>query len=171
MAVKRVLRFNGKSKKKIAKPSLAAADMTAEKIIESAKELDVETVATSISQGEIKNLVEWGGVKNAEKKRLETDIKIVKEILLFAAKKENKKEGYKTAKYGAPVSPKNKTVVGTATDLARVLKKLGKMGLFDELVTVKITEVKKYIGEETLKSEGFLTIEKEDFASIRFKTQ
>jgi len=137
-------------------------------LLKDAQELGVEEVGVALTEKEHESLIEYGGEQDVIKKLAEKEVTVIKAILLAHAKASGEVES-SSKSFGFKVSPRTATVFGTATDLARILKKHKKMQLFDELVTVKVTETKKYLGEQILIEEGFMKKETEKFGSTSLK--
>jgi hypothetical protein len=130
--------------------------------------MGAEEVGACLTTKEQEGLIEFGGEQNQIKLQSEKDVKLIKEILLSNAKTSGELIGVsRSFKFG--VSPKTTTEFGTATDLARILKKHKKMELFDDLVKVMVTDTKKYLGEQILIEEGFMTTNTEKFGSTSIK--
>ena len=92
----------------------------------------------------IDNAYEW----DVEKKKFDTKVKEAKIVLLAHAKQNEWKEKMgKNAK--CKIGPSTTAVVGVKPFLA-LLKKLGKVALVPDLLKVKITDAKKYLGEIAL---------------------
>ena len=92
----------------------------------------------------IDNACEW----DVEKKKFDTKVKEAKIVLLAHAKQNEWKEkmGKKAV---CKIGPSTVAVIGVNPFLA-LLKKLGKVALVPDLLKVKITDAKKYLGEIAL---------------------
>jgi len=109
----------------------------------------------------IDNAYEW----DVEKKKFDTKVKEAKIILLAHAKQNEWKEKMgKNAK--CKIGPSTTAVVGVKPFLA-LLKKLGKVALVPDLLKVKITDAKKYLGEIAL--EDVTDSQTEPYGSVSLK--
>jgi len=143
---------------------------TVVEIVTQAVELGVDQVIGTLTEEELILMIDTGTELEAERreieKKTEAVVRPVKQILLQVAKAAGWKEK-KGTKGKAKVSASTWSDVGTATDLAKILKREGKIALFDELVTVRVGDCKKYLGTEALK--GFLTPHTEEFGMLSLK--
>ena len=109
----------------------------------------------------IDNAYEW----DVEKKRFDAKVKEAKIILLAHAKQNEWKEKMgKNAK--CKVGPSTKAEIGVKPFLS-LLKKLGKVNLVPDLLKVKITDAKKYLGEIAL--EDVTDSQTEPYGSVSLK--
>jgi hypothetical protein len=53
--------------------------------------------------------------------------------------------------------------------LIKLLKEEGKLKYADDLLGVKLTEAKKYLGEKVLLDHGFISTETTTYGSVSFK--
>ncbi len=126
---------------------------------------EYETIASQLSDKLIVELVDEGTKLDVEQKRLVKRVSVIKDVLKAAAR--IKETHAFDGKYGEATISDSSSSSMKATDLVKVLKSLGKQKLFNDLVNVKIGEVKKYFGTEVIGQ--FIKITSEKFASISFK--
>jgi hypothetical protein len=107
----------------------------------------------NLSEAEVKAMIDEGlaidEIRKAMDKKIKAFLDPIKDMLKELAKRHGftYKEGIEGA---CEISPSSKTVTGTATELKQLLKKEGKSQLFDSLLTVKITDAKKFLGDDIL---------------------
>ena len=132
------------------------------------EELDSSTavdVSKNLTEAEVMALVDYGLECDEAAKAHAAIAKAIKSIVLPVAKADKwklKAGSVGTAKIGASSS----TVV-VPTDMVKVLARIKKQALFDTLFSVKIGEVKKYLGEDVLKQAS--TVTTEPFGTVSFK--
>lgn len=131
---------------------------------------DLQHVAKTITEEELILMIDSGVEMEAERraadKQTEKVVKPVKQLLLQVAKNAKWKEK-KGTKGMAKVSASTWSDVGTGTQLAALLKKEGKIQLFDDLVTIRVGDCKKFLGTDALK--GFITPHSEEFGAVALK--
>ena len=66
-------------------------------------------------------------------------------------------------------SRETKVITKTPTEFLRFLKAIGKLDIVDAVLSIPIGQLTKYVDEVTLKREGVLTTETNDFGSTSFK--
>ena len=115
---------------------------------ESARDLLGRTSASKLTSAQVDLLIdsvtEWDTVK----KQLEKEVKIGKALLLEHAELKQWKTRA-AAEAVCTIKPSSSTEVDVS-GLAKLLKKMGKKELFVDLVKVKSTDAKKYLGENSL---------------------
>jgi len=109
----------------------------------------------------IDNAYDW----DVEKKKFDAKVKEAKIVLLAHAKQNEWKEKMgKNAK--CKIGPSTVAEIGVKPFLS-LLKKLGKVALVQDLLKVKITEAKKYLGEIAL--EDVTDSQTEPYGSVSLK--
>lgn len=63
------------------------------------------------------------------------------------------------------IQSSSKTNTGPISDFVRILKREGKLSLLDSCVKVQVGQAKTLLGEDTL--DGFLTVQKDEYGSVR----
>lgn len=148
---------------------------TAKELADEAVTLDengFSALVNSLTPEEVISLVDVGTEIEEQRRSIDKDVKFyvepIKALLLNLAKQLKKKEIKGSEKRIAKIGRASKTTMGTATSFVKdVLKKEGKLNLFDQLVNVKLTEAKKYLGEDALK--GFIKVTSEEYGSVALK--
>lgn len=124
----------------------------------SAKQLIADEVsASALTKVEVKRLIDFYASEDFEIKEKGKVIVIAKAMIHEHCLK-HKWDKLETEKAVASARDSTEYLYGDATKLAKILKKLGKIKIFNALVSPKVTECKKYLGEETLKSEKFMKV-------------
>lgn len=121
----------------------------------------------SLSSIEVSRVVDIGVVANEQLKELGEKVALAKSILLQYAKLNKLKEieGSKgLAKIGASSTTEQ---TGTVKDFVEILKTEGKKHLLYDLISVKVGDAKKLLGEEALKT--FFKKKTEDYGSVTLK--
>jgi len=166
MPPKRVVRFkeetagNGVPRRKARKET-----RTVSEIMEELSTLDASTVAEDLNEAEQQALIDYGTETDEQRKALDSEVKRVKSLVLATAES----EGWKTKtglEGAAKISPRTKTSI-VPRKMVKLLAKLKKQKLFDTLFSVKIGEVKKYLGEDVLKPISI--VETKAYGSVSFK--
>lgn len=142
-----------------------AVPRTYEEIIRSVKGEKVEEVAITLSDREVLVLIDAGLVEDVQQKILKKRVDVVKAILKEDAKMAGWHE--RAGELGTCVISPSTTTTMKASDLRVLLDELKKPHLFEDLVSVKIGEVKKYLGEEVIKP--YVVETPEEFASVSLK--
>lgn len=136
-----------------------------QQIMTEASESSADAVAKTLKEVELLALIDYGGAADEVRKASVANTKLAKEILLVAAtgSKWKTKSG---AEIVAKVSPSMSTSI-LPRKMVNLLAKLKKQKLFDALFSVKVGEVKKYLGEDVI--ESIAKVDTEAFGSISFK--
>ena len=129
---------------------------------------NVLQVASQMSETDRKVLVDFALHCYEQKQHYESMLKTAKEILMTYGH-ENDKKNLSTLTTSCIIGPASNTVTGTPTELVKLLKKMGKTELADTILSVKIGEAKKYLGQAMLEAEGFLKTVTEEFGKITIK--
>jgi len=137
-------------------------------LIRLAENLGTEEVGTNLTPEQASELADQGYISDTMQKDLVKEVKVIKETLMAYGKKHKIKD-ILGVDGKAVISASTHTVTGSATQLAKLLKKEGKTKLFDTLVGVKLGEAKKYLGEMALKQYKFITSKTESYGKIGFK--
>lgn len=118
-------------------------------VLQGTETLQIETV----TEDEFKALCTQIAKDDDERKKLEGRVKLGKEIVLKWMELHTKHEV--TMQDGAVVkaSPTSSLEV-LPSKLLELLRRVKKMNLVDEVLKVKLTEAKKYLGEDVLKKIG-----------------
>jgi hypothetical protein len=151
-------------------PGVATKSRKPEELIELWLEAESLESLGTVTTEELYAMIDFGAEVDERRKAMEAEVKKkvepLKKLLLKMAERD--KWRHKVGKYGkCDVTRGSKTIMGTPTELARLLKKEGKINLFDALVGVKVSETKKYIGEDALK--GFMQVEPVEYGSVSLK--
>ena len=150
-----------------------------------AETLSIKSGTKSVSEQDIKEMIE-NGVESLDEnqlsilidysKELNDEMKEKKELLDKAKellKEHAKANNWTTMKgflYKAVIAPKSTTsVILSMTDFAKFLKKIGKLDIFDAVVKVGLTDLKKYVDPHTLEVENVTETVTETIGSITFK--
>lgn len=126
-----------------------------------------EVVAKAITQDQVISLIESGAVSDAQVKKLEKQVKKIKEVLMLHAQ-ENKWKTLAGTHGVATIKPSTGTKI-TPTDLLRKLVALGKKSLFDSVFNVRITDARDYLGNAELADISKTTTE--EYGSISLKVK
>jgi len=102
---------------------------------------------------------------DVEQKKLAKELRELKDTLLKSAEKQGVRE-YAGNIATCRIGPKTTTEIGVKA-FVKLLKDVGKGNLFADLLKVKITEAKRYLGEVVLEDIAEVTIE--EYGSISFK--
>ncbi len=123
----------------------------------------------SLSKEDLMSLIDIAYELNEAKKKIETILGSAKKAIMENAK-ENGWTEMDGQKAKARISPSNTSVVSmTPTEFARFLKNIGKIEVFDKIVNIPVTTLKKYVDEHTLIRNGVIQIESEQFGSLTFR--
>ena len=161
----RQLRIKPKTAQK-KKPPVEQKSRTVDELL-----TELQTYSTpprKLTDGEVALLIDAGAAENAKMNKLKKRVTGIK-LILKAAAILGKWKTRASPRGVCSIKKSTESVYGTATELAKLLKKLKKPKLFDTLVSVKIGEVKKYLGEEVLIEEGYLTLEDNPYGSMTLK--
>lgn len=123
-----------------------------------------------MAESELEVLVTYAAEASAAQKELKAEADLIKKFVLEYAKA-NQQKTFDYVRGSAQIGASSHSEYGTATALARILKKLKKMDIFDTLVSVKIGEVKKYIGEAVLLEEKFIKVKTEPYGKVTLKSK
>jgi hypothetical protein len=132
-------------------------------------EENVSEFAGTLSTKEIMTLIQEATRRNEIVKMFKADIEKTKTIMRHIAEKIRRSEIKAEDGSICKVSPSSKTVTGTATELIKLLKEEGKLKYANDLLGVKLTEAKKYLGEKVLLDHGFINTETTTYGSVSFK--
>lgn len=122
-------------------------------------------IDSSISDDQIRVLIDDLGEKDEELKRLKEEVDTRKTLVKEIAKHRQMRsmEGHE---YTAKVGDSSKTEV-VPTDFVKLLVKMNKKDMFDDLFSVKVGEAKKYLGADVV---GEVTQEKKTpYTSVSVK--
>ena len=121
----------------------------------------VETITDSELEALIDTATGWDMTAKSQAKK----VKEAKELLLAHAK-ENSWKTRAGATGACKIGPSSKTTI-LATAFVRVLKKLGKIDLVDDLLGVKLGEAKKYVGSYEL--DPISEVDTEEYGTVSLK--
>lgn len=131
-------------------------------------------VELELSNAEIMSLIDVGSDieerRRAIDKEVKAEVEPIKDILLQLGQA-NKKKNMEGHRGKCTIGPSTKTLTGTATQLAALLKKEGKVKLFDSLLTVRVTDAKKFLGEDILFKSKFFTSERKEYSTVSLKSK
>jgi len=137
------------------------------KIITPSMQEELQSIAMGgvITQSQAQSYVDEGQELNAQLKIMKAKAEMIRGKLMEYAKAQDIKEIYGTK---AKASIKQTTSTNIDPGLLKtLLTKLKKMSLFNSLIGVKITDAKKYLGEENLRPISQITTE--EYGSISYK--
>ena len=142
--------------------------MTDDQVADAIEEMDEVTVGEELTADEVKILVDRAYRIDQQQKDLTRQLKPIKLAVQEYGRRHKlaQIEGHHAV---ASLSPSTETTTGTATELAALLKREGKITLFDDVVKVKLGELKKYLGEDALK--GYIQKTTKKFAKLAFKAR
>ena len=128
------------------------------------KEVTTKTAAAGLLNDEVAELIDHAGELDALRKELDVKVKKAKAILLKNAEEKSWKmqAGEKLA---AKISPSTKTEIPVKPFLS-LLKKLKKAAMASDLLSVRIGDAKKYLGEDVLKDVS--DVEVTEYGSVSF---
>jgi hypothetical protein len=162
MAAKvRTVRIGNKKKVK-PKPK---TERSVRALLQYAKEAKAEDLAETLSDIEVRDLIDAGAQFDAEIKEREEPLKKIKELLRRNAQYEEwitKEGGISSCLF----KPKTKTTIETK-DLLEKIRELKKQKLFPILFTPVIGSVRKYLGQEDI--DEISKTETDDYGTIHFK--
>uniref|UniRef100_A0A6M3M035 Uncharacterized protein n=1 Tax=viral metagenome TaxID=1070528 RepID=A0A6M3M035_9ZZZZ len=143
------------------KGAVAKKQRSPDELIRTVEVEDVETMTDSELEALIDSATGWDMTAKSQAKK----VKEAKELLLAHAKANSWKT--RVGATGAcKIGPSSKTTI-LATAFVRVLKKLGKIDLVDDLLSVKLGEAKKYVGEVPL--EPISEVDTEEYGTVSLK--
>ena len=161
---KRVVRFK-EGEKAVGRSGGTKTLRNVAQLLEEAEASSAEKVAKTLEEQELLNLIDFGAVADAEEKSAAAVVKRVKAVILPAAKADKWKT--KAGAEGAvKISPSTSSSI-IPTKMVKLLAKLKKQKMFDTLFSVKLGEVKKYLGEDVLKPVLKVTTEAYGSVSLR----
>jgi hypothetical protein len=121
-----------------------------------------------LTKEELISLIDNGAELEDKRRKIAKEVDAVvtptKALLLALAEKDKWKE--KSGKIGVcKIGGGSSTIIGgTVTDFAALLKREGKLHLFNDLVSVKLGDSKKYLGEDALKD--FMHSDTREYSSV-----
>jgi hypothetical protein len=122
----------------------------------------------ALTKNEVEILTDYGAVIDSLIKEFTADIKVIKRSLMdYGLRTKTKK--FAGVKGSYSIGATSATEEGTPTEFVKILKKLKKTALFDDLVKVRIGEAKKYLGEQVLVDAGFIKKTTNAFGKIALK--
>jgi hypothetical protein len=131
----------------------------------------VKEVADKLTDSDMLRMVDYGYERDQEKKEIDKEVKVVKDVLMEYGRQRKVKK-MAGSKADAVISAASSTETGTPTELAKLLKLENKIDLFDELVSVRLGDLKKYLGEAVLKDHSFIKkVESDEYGKIGFKAR
>jgi hypothetical protein len=144
---------------------------TAEQIVKQWHTVDtIEQL--NLNESEIEMLIDHGTKIEERRRSIDKEVKSVvepiKDILLQSATavKWKHKEG---SDGKCDIGPSTKTLTGTASELYKLLQKEKKAKLFNSLLTVRVTDAKKFLGEDILFKSGFFRSERREYGTVSLK--
>lgn len=165
MTGERVIRTRSKQRdaQEESKNLRSAAELT-DRITSSSEA--VVNIAGDLSDGEIKSLIDHAYSMQETAKAIDETVGQIKDVLKMWGnlRKVKKLDGFRTGSMS--ISAKTTTTTKGATELVRLLKKLNKVKAADTILSVKIGEAKKYIGEAVLLEEKFMEQDSDPFGKI-----
>jgi hypothetical protein len=131
----------------------------------------METMKT-LTETEEKMLIDFAAELDDRRAKLvkqcKEEVEPIKDLFKAIAQQDNEMVHYgNTAELTVKAS--SKSIMGPTTELAKLLKQEGKTRLFNELTTIKVTEAKKFLGEDALISSGLMRVETDDFGAVTLK--
>lgn len=100
-------------------------------------------------------------------KDLDAELKVIKAGLMLHAKETGTIEFSSESGDRLTITPSSKTTVSSVKDFVRLLQKLDKSYMINDLLKVEITKVKKILGEDVL--EEISETKTEKFGKMSFK--
>lgn len=122
--------------------------------------------AEDMTKEDLLILIDAGSDWQDEAKRVGDCLKDVKDMVKKYAELNNMTET-ETDRVICKISPSTKTIPGTIKAFVKILVDEGKRHLQNEVLNVKITNAKKYLGEDALKD--WLKTETNKFGSVSLK--
>jgi hypothetical protein len=120
---------------------------------------------------EISAIIDYSLEMDKKMKQMEKTIKKSKELLKEIAQE----KGVSSIEGGnGYVNFGKRTVTNvtmTITEFAKFLKKIGKLDVFDHVVAVAMTPLKKYVDVHTLETEGVIEYKTDDYGTVSFKSK
>jgi hypothetical protein len=125
-----------------------------------------------LTENEIKQLIDYATEIEEMRREIAQSVKNfvdpIKKLLVEHAKENNWK--HKDGNLGkCDIAASSTTITGTATELIQILKKEGKTKLFDSLVSIRVTDSKKFLGEDILFKSGFFKMDRKEFGTVSLK--
>lgn len=126
----------------------------------------VVNIAGDLQDGEIKALIDHAYSMQETAKALDETVGQIKDVLKMwgSLQKVKKLDGFRSGSMS--ISAKTTTTTKGATELVRLLKKFNKVKAADTILSVKIGEAKKYLGEAVLLEEKFMSQDSDPFGKI-----
>ena len=128
----------------------------------------VKDIAAYLQDEERVALVDYALDCGERSKALEAREKAAKQLLMVYAENESKKD-LSTSSNSCKVGASSSTETGTPTQLIRILKDERKLNLVDDILSVKVGEAKKYLGEKFLEAKGFIKKVSEPYGRLTIK--
>lgn len=129
---------------------------------------DVGLGGLRLTQQELVLLIDNGSTLDEQRKAITKEVEriVAPTKMLLLALAEQQKWKVKAGKIGeCKIGAGSSTKIkGTVTEFAILLKNEGKLELFNDLVSIKIGETKKYLGEDALKN--FMEVESKEYSSV-----
>lgn len=117
--------------------------------------LNSRQTGEDLTEEECIMLIDYIGGADRRMKAALQNLQLLRGMVFENAKKHEWKElAGEAAK--AKIKSNTPATYGDATALAKILKKLGKIKLFNGMVKPSVTQIKKTLGESVLRDEGFM---------------
>ena len=143
------------------KGTVAKKQRSADEVIRTVEAGDAGTITDSELESLIDTATSWDMTAKSQAKKAKEA-----KLLLLAHAKEHSWKTRAGVTGACKIGPSSKTTI-LATAFVRVLKKLGKIALFDELVSVRLGEAQKYVGAVPL--EPISEVKTEDYGTVSLK--
>lgn len=163
----RVIRTRSKTEREIEEGKLRSAAELTDRIT-SSSEAAVH-IAGDLKDGEIKSLIDHAYSMQETAKALDETVSQIKDVLKQWGSINDVKslDGLRTG--AMKISAKSTTTTKGATELVRLLKKYNKVKAADTVLSVKIGEAKKYLGEAVLIEENFIDTKSDPFGTCSLR--
>lgn len=125
-----------------------------------------------VSSEELALLIDTSATIEEERRDVESRVKKTVEpakgIIREIGRYQNKK--ILTGTFAAAkITKSTKTIMGSVTDFIKLLLKEKKKKMIDALLNIKVTDTKKYLGEDLLVEHQLMKFEVEEFGSVSIK--
>lgn len=118
---------------------------------ESDQEVMIKALATGLTDTEIGVMADYFLNETEKIKKIEEAIEWIKPLLKMSAVEQDWKRKFGEVAEAKAMASSTTTFTCTVTKFVALLKKENKLKLVDDLLSIKLGDAKKYLGEETLK--------------------